>query len=79
MRQFLLKGDFEIVQKSIAFNLGSMFDSAFNVVGELKHYGYEVLYAPKGKLFLTSDSPVFTLQPDGRDRRAWASGLDGPV
>ncbi len=33
MRQFLLKGDFEIVQKSIAFNLGSMFDSAFNVVG----------------------------------------------
>ena len=65
LRQYILRGEYEIVQESAAFNLGAMFKSAFTVAGELANYGHEVLYAPEGEFFLTSDSPVFTLQPDG--------------
>jgi hypothetical protein len=64
LRQLVLKGDYTIEQQSNAFSLGAMFKSAFTVANELKSYGYEVMYAPEGKVFLTSDSPVFTVQPD---------------
>lgn len=63
--QYILKGDFDLKQGSTGFNLGAMFTSAFSAVKELATMGYQALYAPEGSFFLTSDSPVFTLQPDG--------------
>jgi hypothetical protein len=63
LRQYILEGEYEIVQSSVAFNLGYMFKTAFNVAEQLQHYGYEVLHAPRGGVFFTSDSPVFTIQP----------------
>jgi hypothetical protein len=64
LRQDILGETFDIRQGSIAFNLGAMFTSAFAAAKELAAMGYQALYAPEGKSFLTSDSPVFTLQPD---------------
>jgi hypothetical protein len=78
LRQFILKGEFEIVQASSAYNLGAMFNTAFMVLEELRYFGYEALYAPKGKLFMTSDSPVFTLQPDGSGQAAIGVGFGWP-
>jgi hypothetical protein len=64
LRQYILKGEYEIVQASTAYNLGSMFQSAVHIAGTLQEFGYEVLYAPIGRFFVTSDSPVFTLRPE---------------
>ena len=41
-----------------------MFRSALRIADELAEFGHQVLYAPKNMFFLTSDSPVFTLQPE---------------
>jgi len=75
MRQYVLAGDYEIVQGSTAFNLGSMFQSALNVAQELQKFGYEVLYSPVGEFFVTSDSPVFTVQPDGAGQASFGMGF----
>ena len=64
-RQNVLNDKFDIEQGSIGFNLGSMCLSACDIAKELATMGYQAFYAPEGKFFLTSDSPVFTLQPDG--------------
>jgi hypothetical protein len=75
LHQCVLKGEYEIVQTSTAFNLGSMFESALRVARELQNFGYQVLYAPKGEFFLTSDAPVFTLQPDGTGLASFGMGF----
>jgi uncharacterized protein DUF4238 len=63
-RQAVLNRRFDIEQ-SKAHNLGSMCLSAFSIAKALATMGYQAFYAPQGKFFLTSDSPVWTLQPDG--------------
>ena len=78
LRQYVLRGEYQTVQSSIAFNLGSMFKSADTVAAQLSTYGYEVLYAPTGKYFLTSDSPVSTLQPDGTGQATIGLGFGWP-
>ncbi len=64
LRQAGLNRQFDITQ-SQPFNLGSMCLSAIDVAKELATMGYQALYAPQGKFFLTSDSPVWTLRADG--------------
>jgi hypothetical protein len=64
LRQHVLNGDFKLIQKSVAFNLDAMFHTAFSLLEELKHFGYQALYAPEGCFYVTSDAPVFTLHPD---------------
>jgi hypothetical protein len=78
LRQYVLKGDFDIEQNSTAFNLGAMFDSALGIAERLRNYGHEVLYAPEGKFFLTSDSPVYTVQPDGKGEATVGVGFGWP-
>ncbi len=78
LRQYILKGAYEIEQTSEAFNLGSMFDTGLIVMDQLRDYGYEVLYAPQGKFFLTSDSPVYTIQPDGKGQANVGVGFGWP-
>ncbi len=78
LRQHLLKGDYEIAQDSVGYNLGAMFRSAFSVLEELRWYGYEVLYAPAGMFFVTSDSPVVTVQPDGMGQASIGVGFGRP-
>ncbi len=63
-RQDTLNRRFDIEQ-SKAHNLGSMCLSACSIAKELAVMGYQAFYAPQGKFFVTSDSPVWTLQPDG--------------
>jgi hypothetical protein len=64
LRQSALNDGFDIKQ-STAYNLGSMCLSACDIAKQLAEMGYQAFYAPEGKFFVTSDSPVFTLQPDG--------------
>jgi Protein of unknown function (DUF4238) len=64
LRQFILNGKYKINQESAAFNLGAMFDFGFVVLDKLMRCNYEVLYAPPGHHFVTSDSPVFTCLRD---------------
>lgn len=45
LRQYVLKGEYEIIQTSTAYSLGSMFQSALDIAGTLQGFGYEVLYA----------------------------------
>jgi hypothetical protein len=78
LRQYILKGKYEIVQASRAYNLGSMFQSALSIARTLQEFGYEVLYAPKGRFFLTSDSPVFTLQPETNRQATIGMGFGWP-
>ena len=78
LRQYVLKGQFQIEQKSTAFNLGSMFRSVLSISETLLGFGYEGLYAPEGKFFMTSDSPVYTLQPDGAGQATIGVGFGWP-
>jgi hypothetical protein len=64
LRQDVLNRRFDIEQ-SKAHNLGSMCLSACSIAKELATMNYQAFYAPQGKFFLTSDSPVWTLQHDG--------------
>jgi hypothetical protein len=66
MRQNVLSGKFNIEQTSKAFNLGSMFKSAQTAADLLSQFSYEVLHAPTGSSFVTSDSPVYTIQHQHR-------------
>jgi hypothetical protein len=64
LRQDVLNRRFDIAQ-SKAHNLGSMCLSACSIAKELATMNYQAFYAPQGKFFLTSDSPVWTLRHDG--------------
>jgi hypothetical protein len=64
LRQAALNRRFKIEQ-SKAHNLGSMCESACSIAKQLAMMDYQAFYAPQGKFFLTSDSPVWTLQSDG--------------
>jgi hypothetical protein len=65
LRLNVLKGRFDFKQSSKAFKLGSMCMSATAVAKTLSTMGYQAFYAPEGKFFVTSDAPVYTIQPDG--------------
>lgn len=78
IRQYVLKGNYEVMQASAAYNLGSMFQSALNIAEILQEFGYEVLYAPAGRFFVTSDSPVFTLLPEQNRQAAVGIGFGWP-
>jgi Protein of unknown function (DUF4238) len=64
LRQDVLKDRFYIRQ-STAFNLGSMSLSACHIAKIMATMSYQAFYAPQGKFFVTSDSPVYTIRPDG--------------
>jgi hypothetical protein len=73
LRHQMLKAQYdgyEIVQGSKAFNIESMLKSGWSVFDKCKEFGYQVLYAPAGKFFFASDSPVFTLLPDPKTKEA---------
>lgn len=73
-RQAVLNRGFDIEQ-SKAHNLGSMCLSACSIAKSLATMGYQAFYAPQGRFFLTSDSPVWTLQPDGAGEAAVGIGF----
>ena len=78
LRQHWLTTDLQLEQTSAAFNLGTMFRSAVIIMGILRDFGHRILYAPQGKCFLTSDSPVFTLKPDGKGEATVGVGFGWP-
>jgi hypothetical protein len=78
LRQSILKGDYDIVQGSVAFNLGAMLQSVHGILKELKEFGYQALYAPAGHFFLTSDSPVFTIRRDSSGEATVGIGFGWP-
>lgn len=79
LRQRVLNDKREFVQTSNAFNLHAMFVSARSAARGLVEYDYQILYAPRGEFFVTSDSPVFTLQPDGPRHSVMGMGLGHPL
>lgn len=78
LRRYVLKGNYELEQKSNAFNLGAMFTSGLDLIEVLSNFGYRVLYAPTGKFFWTSDAPVGTLRPEGNGRATVGMGFGWP-
>lgn len=64
LREYWLQGEFQLEQTSKAFNLKTMFRSAITIMGILRDFGQQILYAPQGKYFMTSDAPVYTLKPE---------------
>ena len=75
LRTYILEGAYEIKQTSDAFNLGAMFTSGLRIMEELMQFGCEVLYAPQGKFFVTSDSPVYTVLPDKKGQATVGVGF----
>ena len=65
----------DLKQGSKAFNLGSMCMSAVDLAKVLAMMGYQAFYAPEGKFFLTLDSPVYTIQPDGMGQATIGMGF----
>ncbi|MGB9075133.1 MAG: DUF4238 domain-containing protein [Terriglobales bacterium] len=78
LRLMFLKREYEVMQTSVAYNLGAMFRSAFTIFDELMNYDYEILYAPDNRYFLTSDAPVFTVQRDGMGMGSVGAGFGVP-
>ena len=54
LRRYVLKGNYELEQKSNAFNLGAMFTSGLDLMEQLSNFGYRVLYAPEQEGLLQS-------------------------
>ena len=77
LRQFILNGKYKMKQESVAFNLGAMFDFGFVVLDKLMRCNYEILYAPAGCHFVTSDSPVYTVLGD-KTSVTFGFGFDWP-
>ena len=48
-----------------------MLRNGFFVLDELVKFVPEILYSPQGSVFLTSDSPVFTVLPDAAQKTAY--------
>ena len=66
-RQDILQGRFAFDDIPKDFSLHSMFSVAAIVQRQLKGFNFELLYAQKGQLFVTSDNPVYTLhQEEGK-------------
>jgi hypothetical protein len=63
LRQYILKGEYDIKQTSVGYELLSMFKSIQNVAEMLVEYDFQLLYAPKDHYYVTSDSPVMTILP----------------
>jgi hypothetical protein len=77
LRQSVLRQDYDLVP-SEGFSLGAMLKSGLTVLNELKTFGYQGLYAPDGRFFMTSDSPVFTICPDGNGEATVGMGFAWP-
>jgi hypothetical protein len=69
LREFILKGDFDVEQKSAGYNLKMMLDTAADTGITLANLNWQILWAPESQLFLTADNPVISILP-GDDRRA---------
>lgn len=78
LRQYVLKGEYQITQGSKAYNLGRMFKSGFSILEEVQNWGYQGLYAPDDVFFMTSDSPVYTVLPDGKGEVGIGMGFGWP-
>jgi hypothetical protein len=74
MRQIALNDGIGL-QQGLGFNLRAMFDSAADIAKELARMGWQILYAPPGKSFVTSDAPVFTLVTDGHGQATIGVGF----
>ncbi len=57
--------DFEELRQNVL-------DGKFGIMATM---GYQALYAPPGKFFVTSDSPVYTIQPDGMGQATVGMGF----
>ena len=63
LREWVLRGEYDIEQKSPGYNLMLMFRSTAMFAKELGDFDWQILVAPDGQSFLTSDHPVVSLQP----------------
>jgi Protein of unknown function (DUF4238) len=69
MRQFFLKGEYDVTQRSAGYNMSVAFESCEKVMDILlREYSYGIWYAPGEKLFMTCDNPIVTIRPmpDGK-------------
>ena len=61
----LLRSRVSLAGDSPAVSLYTMMRSGDSTLAQLKTMNCQVLFAPKGSFFVTSDSPVYTLRPNG--------------
>lgn len=65
LRLAILKGDYDLEQKSVGFNLGQVFTSGIKIGNILlSEYKHDLWYAPTGLYYMTCDNPVVTVKPD---------------
>lgn len=65
LRLAILKGNYELEQKSAGFNLAQVFTSGMGISDMLlNEYKHDLWYAPAGLYYMTCDNPVVTIHPD---------------
>lgn len=78
MRQFMLSDEWIVKQESYGATLGQMFTVAMYVADILAAKPWEVLVAPQGHFFCTTDVPVITARPDSENRAVIGFGFGVP-
>jgi hypothetical protein len=78
MRDFILSDEWKVKQESHSFTLGQMFACASQIGDILAAKPWEVLIAPDGNFFCTTDVPVVTARPDSENRAVIGDGFGVP-
>lgn len=78
LREWVLKGEFEVVQKSPGYNLRMALECSTDIGNVMEELDWQLLYTATDDLFITSDSPVVSLESDGRGKAIIGAGFGRP-
>ena len=79
LRAIAMSGDYEVTQASVGFNLLMIFQTSLKICEVFEtQYRHDIIYAPPGTFFPTSDNPIATLEPDTEGRASMGGGITRP-
>jgi hypothetical protein len=78
LREWVLKGEFDVQQKSPGYNLKLMLELSTELGHILEAFNIQVLVAPENQPYLACDNPVVSLQPSASARALVGMGFGLP-
>jgi hypothetical protein len=79
VRQYVLEGNYEILQKSAGLNLRGMVEAWDHLSPILFKMQWQILHSEGGQFFFTNDNPIFTLLPSDRGTAKFGVGFCTPM
>lgn len=77
-RDFILGGDYEVLQKDVGFNLRIMVEAWDHLSPILFCMGWQILHTQGPESFVASDNPVISLIPEKYGRAGFGTGFAWP-